>query len=261
MKNQPVKLLDRVRQKIRLKHYSIRTEEEYVGWIRRFILYHNKKHPKDMGQKEVEAFLTHLALDGKVAASTQNQAFNALLFLYEKVLELDVIKNIDAYRAKRPQRVPTVLTFEEVTEVIDAMSGISQLIAKVLYGCGLRGIESVRLRVQDVDFNMDQIIVRDGKGRKDRITMLPEVVKAALPEHLSYVKKLHEKDLRDGYGRVYMPDALERKYPNANLTWGWQYVFPSRSLSEDPRSGNKRRHHIHLATLPLGGLMFGELKQ
>lgn len=202
-----------------------------------------------MGQKEIEAFLSHLAMEGKVAASTQNQAFNALLFLYEKVLGLDVFDNIDACRAKRPQRLPTVLTFEEVMAVIDAMSGVSKLITKVLYGCGLRGIECVRLRIQDIDSNLNQIVVRNGKGQKDRITMLPDEVKSAMPEHLAYVKKLHEKDVRDGYGSVYLPYALERKYKNADRSWGWQYVFPSRALSDDPRSGEKRRHHIHLATL------------
>jgi len=202
-----------------------------------------------MGQKEVEAFLSHLALEGKVAASTQNQAFNALLFLYEKVLELDVFQKVDALRAKRPERLPTVLTFEEVIAIIDSMSGVSQLIVKVLYGCGLRGIECVRLRVKDVDFKLNQIIVRNGKGQKDRITMFPEEVKPELHNHLAHVKKIHEKDLREGYGSVYLPFALERKYKNAEKEWGWQYVFPSKTFSVDPRSGKKRRHHIHLASL------------
>ncbi len=249
MNKQPVKLLDQVRQKIRLRHYSIRTEEAYVSWIRRFILFHNKKHPKDMGQKEVEAFLSYLAVERKVAASTQNQAFNAILFLYEKVLELDVFQKIDAYRAKRPERLPTVLTFEETMDIIDAMSGVFQVIAKVLYGSGLRGIECLRLRVKDVDFKMNQIVVRNGKGQKDRVTMLPDEVKTALPPHLLHVKKIHEKDLREGYGSVYLPYALARKYKNAEKEWGWQYVFPSNTLSIDPRSGKKRRHHIHLSSL------------
>ncbi len=222
MNKQPVKLLDQVRQKIRLRHYSIRTEEAYVSWIRRFILFHNKKHPKDMGQKEVEAFLSYLAVERKVAASTQNQAFNAILFLYEKVLELDVFQKIDAYRAKRPERLPTVLTFEETMDIIDAMSGVFQVIAKVLYGSGLRGIECLRLRVKDVDFKMNQIVVRNGKGQKDRVTMLPDEVKTALPPHLLHVKKIHEKDLREGYGSVYLPYALARKYKNAEKEWGWQ---------------------------------------
>jgi integron integrase len=248
MKQSP-KLLDVVRQKIRLKHYSIRTEEAYVGWIKRFILFHGKKHPKDMGQKEVESFLTHLAVEGNVAASTQNQAFNAILFLYKKVLEMDVFNDIEAVRAKTPQRLPTVLTFEEVMSVIDAMSGVFQLIVKVLYGSGLRGIECVRLRVKDLDFLMKQIIVRNAKGMKDRATMLPDNVHNLLKDHLAYVGKIHEEDLRDGYGSVYLPYALERKYPNAHKEWIWQYVFPSKILSTDPRSGIKRRHHIHLSAL------------
>jgi integron integrase len=249
MSKQPVKLLDQVRQKIRLRHYSIRTEEAYVNWAKRFILFHNKKHPKEMGRKEVEAFLTHLAVDGKVAASTQNQAFNALLFLYEKVLGLDVFHEIDALRAKQPERLPTVLTFEETMAVIDSMSGVFQLIVKVLYGSGLRGIECVRLRVKDVDFKMNQIIVRNGKGQKDRATMLPEEVKEPLQNHLVYVKKIHEKDLREGHGSVYLPYALARKYKNAEKAWAWQYVLPSKTISTDPRSGIKRRHHIHLSSL------------
>ena len=249
MNKQPVKLLDQVRQKIRLKHYSIRTEEAYVGWITRFILFHDKRHPRDMGQSEIEAFLSHLATEREVAASTQNQAFNAILFLYEKVLELDVFQKVDAIRAKRPERLPTVLTFEETMELIDAMSGVFQIIVKVLYGSGLRGIECVRLRVKDVDFKMNQIVVRNGKGQKDRVTMLPEEIKKPLQNHLLYVKKIHEKDLREGYGSVYLPYALARKYKNAEKEWGWQYVFPSKKISDDPRSGKTRRHHIHLASL------------
>lgn len=202
-----------------------------------------------MGQEEVEAFLTHLAVEGKVAASTQNQAFNALLYLYKNVLELDVFTKIEAYRAKQPKRLPTVLCFDETMSIIDAMCGVFRLIAKVLYGSGLRGIECVRLRVKDIDFQLHQIIVRNGKGQVDRITTLPEEVKSELPEHLAHIKKIHEKDLRDGYGEVFLPNALERKYKNANVEWGWQYVFPSKTLSVDPRSGKKRRHHIHLSSL------------
>ena len=172
MNKQP-KLLDIVRNKIRLKHYSIRTEEAYVSWIKRYIYFHNKRHPKDMGKKEIETFLTDLAVKGNVSASTQNQAFSALLFLYEKVLNKNVFKNIDALRAKKPQRLPTVLTFDETMEIIDSITGIFQLIVKLLYGCGVRGIECVRLRVKDIDFEMNQIVVRDGKGQKDRSTMLP----------------------------------------------------------------------------------------
>jgi integron integrase len=243
------KLLDQVRERIRLKHYSIRTEQSYVAWIRRFILFHGKRHPAEMGTAEVEAFLTDLAVRGKVAASTQNQAFCAILFLYKQVLKLDALKDLDAVRAKRPVRLPTVLAFEEVLRLIDAVSGVFQLVTKMLYGCGLRGIEAVRLRVNDVDFALNQIMVRDGKGRKDRLTMFPEEVKAALEVHLKRVKIQHEKDLHNGYGAVFLPDALERKYKNAATQWGWQYVFPSKTLSVDPRSGIKRRHHLHLASL------------
>jgi len=248
MNRQP-KLLDLVREKIRLKHYSIRTEEAYISWIKRYIYFHNKRHPKDMGQKEIEAFLTDLAVKGKVSASTQNQAFNALLFLYKQVLNKNVFDNVGALRAKRPKRIPTVLTFEEIMQIIDSITGVYKLMVKLLYGSGLRGIECVRLRVKDIDFEMNQIIVRDGKGQKDRVTMLPEDVKPSLKEHLNYVKKLHEKDLAEGLGSVYLPNALERKYKNASKEWGWQYVFPSKTLSVDPRSGIKRRHHIHLDSL------------
>ncbi|MGB5159357.1 MAG: integron integrase [Desulfobacterales bacterium] len=246
---QEPRLLELVRQKIRLKHYSIRTEESYIGWIKRYIYFHDKQHPKDMGRAEIEAFLSDLAIREKVSTSTQNQAFSALLFLYVKVLNIDVFDNIDAFRAKMPQRLPTVLTFDETMEILDAMTDVFQLIAKILYGCGLRGIECVRLRVKDADFGLNQIIVRDGKGKKDRITMLPEEIKLQLEAHLRYVKKQHEADLTRGYGMVFLPDALERKYRNANKEWGWQYIFPSKTLSVDPRSGIKRRHHIHLDSL------------
>ncbi len=248
MSKQP-RLLYIVRNKIRLKHYSIRTEEAYVSWIKRYIYFHDKRHPNDMGRLEIEAFLTDLAVKGNVAASTQNQAFSALLFLYKKVLNKDVFKDIDALRAKKPQRLPTVLTFDETMDMIDSMTGMFQLIVKLLYGCGLRGIECVRLRVKDIDFEMNQVVVRDGKGQKDRVTMLPENVKTALKEHLKYVKKRHEKDLAQGFGSVYLPHALAKKYKNAPKDWRWQYVFPSKTLSMDPRSGVKRRHHIHLDSL------------
>jgi integron integrase len=246
---QKPKLLEQVRQKIRLRHYSIRTEQSYVAWIRRYILYHGKRHPAEMGTAEVEAFLTDLAVRGKVAASTQNQAFCAILFLYKQVLEMDVLENLNAVRAKRPVRLPTVLAYEEVMRIIDAVSGVFQLVTKMLYGCGLRGIEAVRLRVNDVDFALNQIMVRDGKGRKDRLTMFPDEVKAQLKTHLKRVKLQHEKDLHNGYGTVFLPDALDRKYKNAAKQWGWQYVFPAKTLSVDPRSGIKRRHHLHLASL------------
>jgi len=189
MRNQPVKILDRVRNKIRLKHYSIRTEKAYVSWIKKFILFHNKQHPNDLGKAEIEAFLTDLAVTGNVSASTQNQAFNAILFLYKQVLNKDVFdEGVDAPRAKRPRRLPTVLSTEEVESILDAMAGIYKLMTKILYGCGLRGIECVRLRVKDVDFGLNHIMVRDGKGQKDRLTVLPEDIKPSLEEHLTYVK-------------------------------------------------------------------------
>lgn len=240
------KLLDKVRNRIRVKGYSIRTEKSYTSWIKRYIYFHGKKHPQEMGNPEIESFLSHLAVNGNVAASTQNQAFNALLFLYKQVLNMELPDDINAIRSKKPIRLPTVLSKVDVLSVLQAMTaGIHQLMAKMLYGSGLRSIECIRLRVKDIQFNMNQIIVRDGKGKKDRGTMLPDDVKPDIIKHLKYVKHLHEDDLSKGFGRVYLPYALERKYPNANKEWGWQYVFPATTLSIDPRSGIKRRHHIH----------------
>jgi integron integrase len=245
MHNPPVKLLDKVRQSIRLKGYSIRTEKTYTSWIKRFILFHDKRHPNEMGKPEIEAFLTHLAVNRNVAASTQNQAFNAILFLYNHVLDKEMPQGINALRSKKPVRVPTVMTREETLNLIGVMRGTHQLMAKLMYGCGLRVTECVRLRVKDVDFAMNQIVVRDGKGKKDRITVLPDDVKPAIKEHLVYVQQLHQSDLAKGYGKVYLPNALGRKYPSADTQWGWQYVFPAKKLSKDPRSGIKRRHHLH----------------
>jgi integron integrase len=202
-----------------------------------------------MGKPEIESFLTHLAVNGNVAASTQNQAFNALLFLYKQVLDVDFPDDINAIRSKKPVRLPTVLTKDEVLALIQAMTGTHQLMAKILYGSGLRSIECIRLRVQDIQHNMNQILVRDGKGKKDRITILPDDIKPDIINHLRYVKHLHENDLSKGYGRVYLPYALERKHPNANKEWYWQYVFPATTLSIDPRSGIKRRHHTHESVL------------
>jgi len=212
-------------------------------------LFHGKRHPKDMGAPEIEAFLTHLAVDGNIAASTQNQALCALEFLYREVLRQEWDDSIAPVRAKKPQRLPTVLTKDEARRVVGLMSGVPQLMAKLLYGSGLRLMECVRLRVKDVDFVQHQIIVRDGKGGKDRITMLPDAVVPLLRDHLQHVKLIHESDLAHGYGSVYLPYALERKYPNASKEWPWQYVFPSDRLSVDPRSGLKRRHHIDENTL------------
>jgi integron integrase len=249
MPTPPKKLLDQVRDVLRLKHYSIRTEEAYVDWCRRYILFHNKRHPQEMGVTEVEAFLTYLAVDQHVAASTQNQALCALEFLYREVLHQELDGPITPVRAKKPERLPTVLTREEARRVIGLMSGTHQLMAKLLYGSGLRLMECVRLRVQDIDFDQHQIIVRDGKGGKDRVTMLPDALVPFLREHLQRVRLIHESDLAQGYGSVYLPYALERKYPNASTEWIWQYVFPSERLSVDPRSGVTRRHHIDENTL------------
>ncbi len=242
------KLLDQVRDAIRLKHYSIRTEQTYVNWIKRYIYFHNVRHPAEMGAPEIQAFLTHLAVEGNVAASTQNQAFSALLFLYKTVLYQD-LGPIDAMRAKKPKRLPSVLTKEEIHRVFDHMSGTHLLIAKLIYGSGLRLMECLRLCVKDLDFDQHQILVRDGKGKKDRVTMLPESLLSPLRDHLRIVKQTHEQDLVKGYGTVHLPYALERKYPNAEREWIWQYVFPANRFSVDPRSDAVRRHHIHESSL------------
>ena len=240
----PPKLLDQVRDKLRVKHYSIRTEQVYVDWIKRYILFHGKRHPKDMGAQDIEAFLTHLAVAGKVAASTQNQAKSAVLFLYREVLEIELPWLDNVTQAKAPKRLPVVLTVSEVQAVLSRLAGTHSLIASLLYGCGMRLMEAVRLRVKDVEFARREIVVREGKGFKDRVTMLPEAVIAALKAHLIKVKALHDEDLAQGFGEVYLPFALDKKYPNAAREWGWQYVFPSKNLSVDPRSGKTRRHHL-----------------
>jgi integron integrase len=243
MEKRPKKLLDHVRDAIRLKHYSLHTEQAYVTWIKRYIFFHDKRHPKDMGGAEIEAFLTHLAVHQKVAASTQNQALSALLFLYRDVLRQSLDRPIDAIRARKPKRLPTVLTKEEALRVIGYVSGPYELMAKLLYGTGLRLMECLRLRVKDIDFAQHQIVVRDGKGMEDRVTMLPASLVVPLQEHLARVKRLHAQDLTKGYGSVYLPFALERKYPRAGRLWIWQYVFPSNRLSRDPRTATVRRHH------------------
>ncbi len=238
------RLLDQAREALRRKHYSLRTEESYVGWMKRYIRFHNKRHPAEMGTPDVEAFLTDLAVGQSVAASTQNQALSALLFLYAEVLQQPLEEPIHAARAKQPQRLPTVMTRREARSVLDAMTGVHQLMAKLLYGSGIRLMECVRLRVKDVDFALHQVVVRSGKGDKDRVTPLPDSLIAPLQEHLRRVKLTHDQDLRAGYGQVYLPYALERKYPNASQEWIWQYLFPSEGLSVDPRSGHQRRHHV-----------------
>jgi len=240
----PKKLLDQIRDAIRLKHYSYSTEKTYVHWAKRFKMFHNKRHPAEMGVAEVEAFLTYLAKEGNVSSSTQNQALNALLFLYRNVLQIDLPVPLHALRAKRSEHLPTVLSKDEVARLLSGMQGLHQLMAKLLYGCGLRLMECIRLRVKDIDFEQFQIIVREGKGEKDRATMLPFSLVHPLKEQIAYVRKLHERDLSQGYGSVELPFALIRKYPNADKEFGWQYIFPSDRLSIDPRSGIIRRHHL-----------------
>lgn len=238
------RLLDQVRDRLRVKHYSIRTEQAYVDWIKRFIRFHDKRHPRDMGAGEIEAYLTHLAVHGRVSPSTQNQAKSALLFLYRAVLELPLPWLDKVTQAKAPTRLPVVLTMSEVQAVLARLTGTHWLIASLLYGAGLRLMEAVRLRVKDVEFSRHEIIVREGKGAKDRVTMLPESAVEPLRRHLARVKALHAQDLAAGFGEVYLPFALAKKYPNAGREWGWQYVFPSAKLSVDPRSGMTRRHHV-----------------
>ena len=238
------KLLDQVRERLRLKHYSIRTEQAYVEWIKRFILFHDKRHPAQMGAAEIEAFLTHLAVKNKVSASTQNQAKSALLFLYREVLEQKLAWLEKITQAKTAKRLPVVLTVSEVQSVLKGLSGTHWLLASLLYGSGLRLMEAVRLRVKDVEFTRREIIVREGKGNKDRVTMLPESAIEPLKLHLAKVKLLHAQDVAEGVAGVYLPFALAKKYPNAGREWGWQYVFPSAKLSTDPRSGLVRRHHV-----------------
>jgi integron integrase len=237
------RLLDCVRQHIRVKHYSIRTEQAYVDWIRRFILFHHKRHPGAMGEPEITAFLTHLATNRHVAASTQNQAFSALLFLYQEVLdrELEFLDNVQ--RVKRPPKIPVVFTPEEACAVLDELQGDYRLMAELLYGSGLRLMECVRLRVKDVDFGYNQITVRDGKGLRERVTLLPQRLRRPLWLQLERSKEIHRADLARGRGRVYLPFALRREYPNAERAWAWHYVFPANKLSEDPRSHETRRHH------------------
>ena len=240
----PPKLLDQLRSKVRVKHYSLSTERQYVHWAKRFILFHGKRHPADMGAAEVEAFLTHLAVDGQVSSSTQNQALSALLFLYREVLGQDLPWMQDMVRAKRPARLPVVLTPTEVAAVLERMQGAHGLMARLLYGTGMRLMEVVRLRVKDVDFERSEVLVRDGKGGKDRVTMLPQTLHGPLQEHLRWRRRLYDDDLAKGMAEVFLPDALARKYPNAPTQWAWQYVFVSGSYSIDPRSGAERRHHM-----------------
>ena len=245
----PPRLLDRVREANRLRHGSRSTEKSYIAWIRRYIVFHGKRHPAEMGAAEVAQFLSSLAVDGKVAASTQNQALSALLFLYRHVLHQDLPWLEDVVRARRPKHLPVVLTRDEVRAVISKLAGTARLMATLLYGSGLRVLECARLRVQDVDFAMNQVVVRDGKGAKDRVTVLPAVAKEPLAQHLLRVKRLHDRDLALGGGWVELPWALARKYPNAGREWPWQWVFPATRLYVDQATGQRRRHHLHETVL------------
>ncbi|VAW77890.1 Integron integrase IntIPac [hydrothermal vent metagenome] len=246
MKNSP--FLQQLREAIRVKHYSIRTEQAYVGWAKRFILFHNKRHPKEMAEPEVCEYLSHLAIQKNVAASTQNQALNAIVFMYKHVIERPLEK-LDSVRAKKPERLPVVLTQNEVRELFRALEMKHYLPVAILYGSGLRLMECIRLRVKDLDFEHCAVTVRDGKGGKDRVTTLAHELIAPLECHLCQVRNIHEKDLTDGYGDVYLPHALSRKYINAGNEWAWQYVFPASRRNEDPRSGLIRRHHINESSI------------
>ena len=240
-----LRLMDQVRQVLRYHHYAYRTEQTYCDWIMRYIRYHGgKTHPRNMGKKEIEAFLSNLAVQQKVAASTQRQALNAIVFLYKKVLDIPVDEKLEPIRAKRHLRPPVVMAQSEVANVLGHMQGLHLLMAKLLYGSGLRLMECVRLRVRDLDFERKLIYIRAAKGGKDRTTLFPESLHTLMKSQVETVEKLHQEDLADGYGEVYLPGAIARKYSNAAKSFGWQYVFPSKTHSTDPRSDKTRRHHV-----------------
>ena len=254
--NPRTRLFEQVREVMRFHHYALRTERTYCGWIHRYLVFHRNpqhggphqgwRHPRELGAPHIVQFLTHLAVQGRVAASTQNQALNALVFLYEQVLQMPLGDLGEFARANRPARLPVVLSTQETARLLAALKpGTGSLIIRLLYGTGMRIMECLRLRVKDIDFANGRILVRQGKGDKDRVTMLPEKLRAELVAHLARVKLLHEQDLAEGFGRVYLPHALARKYPNADRQWPWQYVFPSRRRSADPRGGIQRRHHAN----------------
>jgi integron integrase len=239
------KLLDLVREQIRTKHYSLQTEKSYVGWIKRYIFFHHKKHPIDMGKEEIESFLTYLAVERNVSATTQNQAFNALLFLYTQVLGVPLKdQNIQALRAQQRVHIPVVLTKDEIGRVLSNLSGVYQLMGYLMYGCGLRMKEVLNLRVKDIDFGFDKIYIWDSKSLKDRTVPLPQKIRQRLQMQVGYVEELHRKDLDDGFGSVYLPHALEQKFPSAHKETKWQFLFPMTKISTDPRTGIRRRHHI-----------------
>jgi integron integrase len=245
----PPKLLVQVRQVLRLRHYSLRTEKAYCRWIKRFILFHGKRHPAQLGEPEVTAFLTHLAEQGHVTASTQTQALSALLFLYRYVLELDLGWLNGIARARGRQRIPVVLSRAEITAVLHRLEGVERLVCTLLYGSGLRLLEGLQLRIKDLDFEAGEIVVRRGKGDKDRVTMLPTALAPQLREHLEGVRSVHRLDLARGGGAVPLPGALARKYPNAEKEWGWQWLFPATRVYKDPETGGIRRHHLHESVL------------
>ncbi len=246
MENSP--FLQQLRDAIRVKHYSIRTEQAYVAWAKRFILFNNKRHPSEMAEPEVSNYLSYLAIQKNVAASTQNQALNAIAFMYKHVIKIPLGK-LDSIRAKKPERLPIILTQNEVRELFKALEMTHFLPVALLYGSGLRLMECIRLRVKDLDFEHCAVTVRNGKGGKDRVTTLAQELIIPLERHLCHVKNIHKKDIMDGYGDVYLPHALSRKYPNAGKEWAWQYIFPSSRRSEDPRSGIIRRHHLNESSI------------
>ena len=239
------KLLNQLREALRSRHYSSRTEKTYVQWVKRFIYFHNVRHPSEMAEPEINALLAHLAVKEKVSASTQNQALSALLFLYRYVIGREVGDLGEVIRARKPKRLPVVMTHEEVKAVLTNLAGDKRLMALLMYGSGLRLMECLSLRVQDIDFSRNEILIRDGKVAKDRVTMLPESLKAQLQDHLKRVKAVHEHDLAEGWGRVILPDAIDRKYPNASKEWRWQWVFPQENRWKNTETGQEGRHHIH----------------
>jgi integron integrase len=249
MDSNPPKLLDQVRQILRTKHYSYRTEQTYIDWIKRFILFHHKRHPRDMGSDEVQAYITYLANERHVAASTQNQALSAIMFLYKYVLQQELDLPTEILRPGRPVRLPTVLSHPEAMAVISRMKGAPKLVAQLLYGSGLRITECLRLRVKDIDFANHQILVREGKGEDDRFTILPDSLFHSLKEQIEVSRLIYQRDLKEGFGEVSLPYALEKKYPNASREFAWQYVFPSQARSVDPLSKRTRRHHLDVTVI------------
>jgi len=249
METKPPKLLDQVRETLRTKHYSYRTEQTYVDWIKRFIIFHNKRHPKEMGVEEVQAFIVYLANERSVSASTQNQALSSIVFLYKYVLQNELSIPSDIIRPGRPEHLPTVLSREEAMSILQKMDGVPKLVAQLLYGSGLRITECLRLRVKDLDFPNHQIIVHDGKGEKDRATVLPESLVSALKAQIEYSRLIHQKDLKEGFGEVSLPYALAQKYTSAAREFAWQYIFPSLNRATDPVSKRTKRHHLDVSVV------------